>query len=288
MNKERLRIQLLKWLPYVAIAALGLLVSDLSILALRSATLPLPRPVTQLFVPLLNESNLRGMSAYSVIVDRNIFNSDGLIPNPVGTDTEFDENKAVPTQLPIDLVATIIHTDPAQSLAVLRVRKDKIPEVRQMGEDVSGLAEIVGIRRGRVFIQDRTTRRLEYIELPFQESEISFGEFHTQESTEFHLERKEIEGYTQNLAQVLQQARAIPETGPSGEVLGFRVVDIQAGSVFEKLGIKKGDLIRGVNGRRLDSVSKAMELYNTLRAENTIAVDIERNGRSETLSYSLN
>ena len=57
--------------------------------------------------------------------------------------------------------------------------------------------------------------------------------------------------------------------------------------IFEKLGIKNGDIIRQVNGVRIESPEQAMGLYHALRSQNDFQIEIERGGRSEALSYSV-
>jgi general secretion pathway protein C len=70
-------------------------------------------------------------------------------------------------------------------------------------------------------------------------------------------------------------------------VAGFRFVSIQPGSIYEKLGFKPDDVIKAVNGEPVNSPTKAMELYQTLKTENKIEMTVERNGRDETMTYTV-
>ena len=84
------------------------------------------------------------------------------------------------------------------------------------------------------------------------------------------------------------QARALPNRDPNtGEINGFRLVDMQPGSIYEQLGLQRMDVIKGVNGEPLDSVQKAMELYNTLKNGNQVKLQVERGGKSDTFTYDV-
>lgn len=298
IDREHRRDIVLRVIPFIGTLFLGLLLADLMILPIRGRLLPRDVPGAQSHLR-GSESRLRSQEManrerYGSILSRNIFNSDGVIPPAFGFDTNFDEDEAVPSQLPIKLVATVVHLNTQRSLAVFQVENNDKPQIHETGDKIENLAEVVRIRRGKVFLQAPGSRRLEYLEIPFDQ-DLPMGEFGTtsedgvvrEDETEFRIEKKTIQKHTANLAGILQQARAVPEIGANGQVEGFKVVDIQEGSIFEQLGIRKGDVIKGVNGERLDSVSKAIELYNRLRTESSIDVDIDRGGKTETLSYDI-
>ena len=56
---------------------------------------------------------------------------------------------------------------------------------------------------------------------------------------------------------------------------------------FSQLGLKKMDVIKSVNGEPVTSPQKAMELYQALRNEGNISIGIERDGRTESLDYTV-
>ena len=67
----------------------------------------------------------------------------------------------------------------------------------------------------------------------------------------------------ENPEQLYSQIRAVPHKGPDGKV-DYRLGDPPK-SVFHKLGIKNGDIVHGVNGQSLTSMSAAMDAFNGLR-----------------------
>ena len=84
-----------------------------------------------------------------------------------------------------------------------------------------------------------------------------------------------------------QQARAVPNI-VNGQLECFKLVDIQKGSIYEKLGLRPGDCIGSVNGEKIDSPAKAMELYNALRGNSSeIKLGIDRGGHKEEMNYNI-
>ena len=83
----------------------------------------------------------------------------------------------------------------------------------------------------------------------------------------------------------LTQALMVPNAGG-----GFLVREIQPGSVYEKLGVRTGDVIRSVNGRPINNMEEVMKLYQQIGGVNqagSVSIEVMRGGRSESLQYNL-
>ena len=83
----------------------------------------------------------------------------------------------------------------------------------------------------------------------------------------------------------LSQALMVPNAGG-----GFLVREIQPGSVYEKLGMRAGDVIRSVNGQPINNMDEVMKLYQQLGGVNQIgnvAIEITRGGQTESLQYNI-
>ena len=50
-----------------------------------------------------------------------------------------------------------------------------------------------------------------------------------------------------------------------GQPAGFVIYNIAPGSIFERIGLRDGDVITGVNGMPLASTQPAIDFYETLR-----------------------
>jgi general secretion pathway protein C len=280
---------------YIFALILGFWISDLALISIRPKMLPTKAPPSR-----PNRSrNARfvARSEYNPITDRNIFSLDGQIPPPLSAGdngNQNDDGPAVPSQLPIVLSGTIVHVDPRKSVATVNLKTKNATKAYRVADEIEGMAKITKIERTRLTFRNLNNSRLEYVEI-VSEGKINFGmnaphaEVEARGDFDHSVKREDIKKYTADLSGVLNQARMIPNVipGTGGQVAGFRFVSIQPGSIYEKLGFKPDDVIKAVNGEPVNSPTKAMELYQTLKTENKIEMTVERNGRDETMTYTV-
>lgn len=276
----------------------GMLIADVVTTQLRTVMLPVgavtaAKPMS----PRMRQAKSRS-SLFNEIKEKNIFNADHFIPDSLGDKNKggnFEDNSApIPTTLPLELVGTIIHGQPDRSVATIQIRGGEIHPVMQ-NEDLEGMAEIKEILRNKVIFRNTRTRKLEYVEIKEDASLKLMTKggptvnVSTPEKTSFNFQRSEINQYLENLPRVLQDAKAVPYIAPGsgGEVSGFKLIAIKEGSIYEKLGLKKDDILKGVNGESVDSPQKAMELYQALKNSDQIQLEVTRDGVTTTLNYNL-
>lgn len=95
--------------------------------------------------------------------------------------------------------------------------------------------------------------------------------------------------YTQaleNLPLLLTQARAVPYFR-DGKAQGLRLFAVKAGSFYERLGLKNGDVLKSINGNSLADLSQAMQLLEKLRTERSFSISVERNSEPKDLRYEI-
>lgn len=68
---------------------------------------------------------------------------------------------------------------------------------------------------------------------------------------------------------------------------GFRVRRIKKGSLYTKLGLKRGDVIKSVNGVELNSVQDAMNQYQQLGNLSQVQIEVVRTGKPVMLQFHL-
>lgn len=83
---------------------------------------------------------------------------------------------------------------------------------------------------------------------------------------------------------VADDLRAVPIAGGGG----YRVEALRAGSIFDRLGLAKGDVVAKVNGLALDGPEALVEAYRALRLTGSVEVAIVRDGAPQTLVYRVN
>ena len=69
--------------------------------------------------------------------------------------------------------------------------------------------------------------------------------------------------------------------------VGFKLVELNKGSLLEKIGLRVGDLIVEINQVKLDSPEKALQIFQQVREANNITLGLVRNGKPETFEYSF-
>lgn len=102
----------------------------------------------------------------------------------------------------------------------------------------------------------------------------------------FAVDQKEILASTENMSQMLTQARALPYQ-EQGKTIGFKISEIVPGSIYEKIGLQNGDVIQKVNSQDVDDPAKFFQLYQGLKNERSISIDLIRGGQRQTLTYDI-
>jgi general secretion pathway protein C len=102
----------------------------------------------------------------------------------------------------------------------------------------------------------------------------------------YMVDQREMIASTENMSQILTQARALPYM-EQGKTVGFRISEISPGSIYEKIGLQNGDVIQKVNSQEVDDPAKFFQLYQGLRTERFIAIDLIRGGARQTLNYEI-
>lgn len=288
-----------QWLPYLAFIFVGFAIADLLIISYRDLMLPTQAPPPR--PPQMPPLNNAGMGAYDSIIARNIFSSTGIIPDPLQMKNDPNNRETetpILSSLPLTLIGTLVHSNPEKSIAAIEVKsKNQILSFTPK-HDIENIATVEKVERGKVFIRNTNNGQLEYIELK-SDNKVAFGgstkapetakgEVGQTGNNQFELKRAVLLKYTSDLSSVLMQARCVPATRPgTGEVYGFRCVEIQPGSIYTQLGMRPMDVICGVNGSPVTSAQQAMELYSTLRNSNKIELCIERDGKASNFSYTI-
>jgi len=79
----------------------------------------------------------------------------------------------------------------------------------------------------------------------------------------------------------------ISENKVDGKLNGFKINYVKRGSDFEKLGLKRGDLLTAINAEKLDNLGAVMGLYGEINNIENLTLTVERNGKSEDIEYEI-
>ncbi|MDF0645848.1 MAG: hypothetical protein P0111_17610 [Nitrospira sp.] len=100
------------------------------------------------------------------------------------------------------------------------------------------------------------------------------------------LDRREVDQAIGDLPKLLSQARAVPVMA-NGAMSGFRMDYIAPSSFYEKIGLRHGDVLKQVNGVEIRDPSTMLTLFQQLRNERTVKLDVLRNNQRATLLYDI-
>ncbi len=300
---EPQRNRITTWALYGLLMFFAFTVADLAIIYYRDHFLPDQAPPKK--EPKAPVSYRVDRGQYSPIISRNIFNSSGIIPDPLRPKEEdaATQKNDVPvlSSLPITLIGTLVHSNPDKSVAAVEVKSKNISGSYTVGAEIEGLAKIEAIQRGVLYFRNLNNGALEYVEMNQGNNKVSFdqvktatavpttgGEIQKVGNNTFKIKRSDLNKYLNDLSSLLMQARAVPNRDPNtGEINGYRLVDYQAGSIFEQLQIPRGTLIKTANGEPVTNVQAAMEMFNKMKNGNGVELGVESNGTNQTFKYDI-
>ncbi|MDO8527615.1 MAG: type II secretion system protein GspC [Deltaproteobacteria bacterium] len=101
----------------------------------------------------------------------------------------------------------------------------------------------------------------------------------------FVIDQKEVQNALTNMDQLYTEIRAVPNFA-GGKVSGMKILSVKQGSIFDKLGLQRGDILEKINGMELD-VKRGFEIFGTLKDEKHLTLDLVRQGSNQTFDYDI-
>ncbi len=105
-------------------------------------------------------------------------------------------------------------------------------------------------------------------------------------ATEFNIDRGVVDKILENQAELMKQARIVPEQ-ENGKVVGIRLFGVRNDTLLGTLGMENGDRLQSINGFDMTSPEKALEAYARLRTADHMTVQINRKGANTNLDYNI-
>ncbi len=253
---------------------------------------PVPAPKT-----LKKQEKQKNIEEYSSIISRNIFNSEGLIPE----DGVIAGGAPRKTGLPLNLIGTVVLADELKSIAALEDRSQNLILPVRIDDTVDNKIHITKIERFKVYFINQSTGQLEYVEIvedlpnispeslnisPGIKTSIQNTGIKQSDDTHFDIERTAVDKALTNLHDVLQQARAIPNF-ENGMPDGYKLIQIVPNSIYDQIGLKNGDVLCGINGDSINDPSKAFQIFNELKTSNHLELCVKRAGKKTTMNYDI-
>jgi len=103
---------------------------------------------------------------------------------------------------------------------------------------------------------------------------------------EFNVDRGVVDKILENQAELMRQARIVPEQ-ENGKVVGIRLFGVRNDTLLGTLGMENGDRLEKINGFDMTSPEKALEAYARLRTADHLTISLNRKGQEQNLDYNI-
>lgn len=207
-------------------------------------------------------------------------------PAPVLADETIKE-----TALDLTLKGILARQGTGRKIALIAQGGDK-EKVYRLGDLVAG-AEITHIEARRIILLRNGKREALVLETAVPRRGSSFDKRRATQGITMINERERVvsrnlfERQMQRLQEVLNQAQAAPYWDNNGLEAGFRIVDVEPDSVFDKLGLMQEDVIVSVNGVSVRNNQEALAAYQSFKSSEALQIGLLRDGQEMTIDFSI-
>jgi general secretion pathway protein C len=236
----------------------------------------------------------RPATYYAAIQVRDIFNSTKPEPPKAAADPT-----PKPTELKLKLWGVVVHDDGASYCVIEDLTTHK-QDLYRINDQVGPGAAVKQIDWDRVILdRDGQDEILDLASAPGAPAAprpaaaagapgVQPSNPHIQVIAEnqYSIDRSEVDSALDNMSQLFTQIRAVPHF-EGGQSTGFRLFAIRQNSIFDQIGLRNGDIIQRINGTDLSDPGQALSLFQQLRNERAITVEVLRNKQNVTLSYQF-
>ncbi|MBC8177519.1 MAG: hypothetical protein H8E19_08945 [Deltaproteobacteria bacterium] len=226
------------------------------------------------------------LNSFDVIVDRNLFgSSDEATSDVEPMDMETEEIEALePTSLKISLLGTVTGSE-ENARAVIEETGRKTQGLYRVGDAVQN-AVVKKILWGKVVLRVGDKDEILSMEVPESKKggRTSSSVKPVQSGDTLTVARSDIQDSLKNINKLLTQARIRPHL-KDGKPDGFALSYIKANSFFTKLGLRRGDIVKSINGKQINTPEDAFSFYQALESGAPLSMEISRGGKPKTINY---
>ena len=220
-----------------------------------------------------------------------------LPPDPLGMSSAAGSG-APPSRAPLNLASKIrllgvVIGDQVGVSAIVEELSSKRQLFFRLHDQIPDVGEISEIRRDGMVV--RQGDQQEFIELAALQiekppsSQVTAGAAVAPvpgSPVRTILDRRDVEQAMGDLPKLLSQARAVPYM-VNGAMNGFRLDFVAPSSFYEKIGLKYGDVLQQVNGVDIRDPGTMLTLFQQLRNEKTVKLDVLRNNQRTAMTFDI-
>jgi general secretion pathway protein C len=254
------------------------------------------KPAQPIAEPAQPKTVAAALKEYQPIIDRNIFSKINVGPAN-GGDTEAIKI----TSLKLTLMGTIAG-DNKTSSAFIEDAGTKTQGLYKIGDNIQG-AVVKSIARNKVILKMGSRDEV----LTMGEDDATGGTNTASQQTRgqgsqalitqplpvvetpernISMNRSEVNDSLKDLNGLMSQASIQPHN-TDGQADGLAILGIKAGSIFRKMGLRNGDIVKSINNEAIKSPEDLINMYNDLKTAPDVSVQILRRGQERTLNYNF-
>ncbi len=189
------------------------------------------------------------------------------------------------SKIALNLIGTFLSGGIGEPYAIIEDSKKREQEVFLVGDKI--FEEDATVEK--IFSDRVEIKRNGEVEILIFDEKSSSGEREGGTNTEgetIGVDENELNKALDNLPLLLTQARAVPYF-KDGKSIGLRMFAIKRGSLYEKIGIKNGDILKSINGNNLGDITQAVKLFEKLKKERKIELELDRNRSPKKIFYEI-
>lgn len=217
------------------------------------------------------------MSDYEVIPQRNLFATTlTAIVDKAGGLTPSEEYTA------FDLKGTIAVNE-SMGYAIVEEKGKGNQKIYRLGEMI-GSAKLIRVTRNTAVLESGGRELVMKIkETP--EGGLAAG-LPRPAGVDVAMSKRDVSESLGDLKSLMSQAVIRPYFN-QGVQQGFIVYNVAQGSLYDRMGIKNGDIIVNVNDKKISSADDVTQLVNVIQEGGSVSVNLIRNGKNESINYSF-
>lgn len=234
---------------------------------------------------------------YQGIIDSGIFGkaASAKVDEEVEEPPPTEEEKVTDLQLRLLATTTTGPKDPLASAVIEVSEGARATRTFFINEDVIPNVSLVEVRPREVVLDNRNERTREI--LPLEENLLLAQNAGPSRITRpaapsspnrVTLNRDEfVRDLQVNYTDLITQVKPRYVKDAEGNVVGITSDDIENVALAQKLNLRNGDVLQTINNERIDSEEKIVEIVNKYRNATSFRLGIQRDGRSQIISYRL-
>jgi general secretion pathway protein C len=227
-------------------------------------------------------------AAYRPILQRDLFKTQKA-PAPLAQESKINLEDMEETKLQLKLWGTVTGNT-QQSYAVIEDTPKREQNLYRVGDSIQE-ATIKAILRAKVVLavngRDEVLAMEDVQQGPSSRSIPSRGQRQVSAASppartqRVSLRRNMIDEAIRDVSKLMTEIKIQPHED------GLALSDIKPNSIFRRMGLRNGDVLKSVDGQQIRSVDDALKLYESLKSADSVNVQLQRRGTDRNINYNI-